>query len=144
LVLKYGLPFLQTRHGCRCYQNCVLPSLTRTMPEFSYFLVIGRAPGHNAPLSPFLISALFILFACLYCMVPHLSFFALFPYLSPPLLIFSLRIDPLHFLAGCRKRRLNLAVVLCLFWGLSAGYQPRPQVVDRGTTARYGGQLRYI
>ena len=27
---------------------------------------------------------------------------------------------------------------------LSAGYQPRPQVVDRGTTARYGGQLRYI
>jgi len=29
-------------------------------------------------------------------------------------------------------------------WGLSAGYQPRPQVVDRGTTARYGGQLRYI
>jgi len=28
--------------------------------------------------------------------------------------------------------------------GLSAGYQPRPQVVDRGTTARYGGQLRYI
>jgi len=22
--------------------------------------------------------------------------------------------------------------------------QPRPQVVDRGTTARYGGQLRYI
>jgi len=32
----------------------------------------------------------------------------------------------------------------CLLWGLSAGYQPRPQVVDRGTTARYGGQLRYI
>jgi len=30
------------------------------------------------------------------------------------------------------------------YWGLSAGYQPRPQVVDRGTTARYGGQLRYI
>ena len=29
-------------------------------------------------------------------------------------------------------------------WGLSAGYQPRPQVVDRGRTARYGGQLRYI
>jgi len=28
-------------------------------------------------------------------------------------------------------------------WGLAAGYQPRPQVVDRGTTARYGGQLRY-
>jgi len=28
--------------------------------------------------------------------------------------------------------------------GLAAGYQPRPQVVDRGTTARYGSQLRYI
>jgi len=37
------------------------------------------------------------------------------------------------------------ASVQCLqCWGLSAGYQPRPQVVDRGTTARYGGQLRYI
>jgi len=33
---------------------------------------------------------------------------------------------------------------LIYIWGLSAGYQPRPQVVDRGTTARYGGQLRYI
>jgi len=28
--------------------------------------------------------------------------------------------------------------------GLAVGYQPRLQVVDRGTTARYGGQLRYI
>jgi len=34
--------------------------------------------------------------------------------------------------------------ILLSCWGLSAGYQPRPQVVDRGTTARYGGQLRYI
>ena len=25
--------------------------------------------------------------------------------------------------------------------GLAAGYQPRPQVVDRGMTTRYGGQL---
>ena len=33
---------------------------------------------------------------------------------------------------------------LCLaHWGLAAGYQPHPQVVDRGTTTRYGGQLRY-
>jgi len=30
-----------------------------------------------------------------------------------------------------------------LGWGLAAGYQPRPQVVDRGMTTRYGGQLRY-
>ena len=28
-------------------------------------------------------------------------------------------------------------------WGLAAGYQPRPHLVDRGTTTRYGGQLRY-
>ena len=41
------------------------------------------------PLVPFLISALYILFACLYHMLPHLSFFSsLFPYLSPPLHIF--------------------------------------------------------
>ena len=42
---------------------------------------------------------------------------------------------------------LSISGHLCkldLAWGLSAGYQPRPQVVDRGTTARYGGQLRYI
>ena len=31
----------------------------------------------------------------------------------------------------------------CRRWGLAAGYQPRPQLVDRGTTTRYGGQLRY-
>ena len=24
----------------------------------------------------------------------------------------------------------------CCSWGLAAGYQPHPQVVDRGTTAR--------
>jgi len=39
-------------------------------------------------------------------------------------------------------RRNRVFIYDC--WGLSAGYQPRPQVVDRGTTARYGGQLRYI
>jgi len=37
-----------------------------------------------------------------------------------------------------------LFFIVAFYWGLSAGYQPRPQVVDRGTTARYGGQLRYI
>jgi len=51
-----------------------------------------------------------ILFA--YRMLPHLSFFLhffltyLLPYLS-----FPLRIDALRFQAGCRKRRLNLALV---------------------------------
>jgi len=34
-------------------------------------------------------------------------------------------------------------ITLSLGWGLAAGYQPRPQLVDRGTTTRYGGQLRY-
>jgi len=48
------------------------------------------------------------------------------------------------------KRELRItysAIITYIYiysWGLSAGYQPRPQVVDRGTTARYGGQLRYI
>ena len=79
------------------------------------------APGHDAPLIRFLISALYILFACLYRMLSYLSFFHhfflayLLPYLSLPL-----RIDPLRFPAGCHKRRLNLALVFCvvvhLFW----------------------------
>jgi len=53
-----------------------------------------------------------------------------------------------HILVHCVLCRvenfsyLHFAQIYC--WGLSAGYQPRPQVVDRGTTARYGGQLRYI
>ena len=55
------------------------------------------------------------LFACLYRVLPHLSFFLhffltyLLPYLS-----FLLRIDPLRFHAGCRKRRLNLDLVFLL------------------------------
>jgi len=49
--------------------------------------------------------------------------------------LIMLFIDPLAF--------FHIKVDI-LGWGLSAGYQPRPQVVDRGTTARYGGQLRYI
>ena len=49
-------------------------------------------------------------------MLPHLSFFLhifltyLLPYLSC-----RLRIDPLHFQAGCRKRQLNLALVFFVF-----------------------------
>ena len=76
-----------------------------------------QASGHNAPLILFLILALYILFASLYRMLPQLSYFlhfflnCLFPYFS-----FPLRIHPLHFHAGCRKRWLNLALVfLCLF-----------------------------
>ena len=58
--------------------------------------------------------------------------------------------DGLHieaFMFGGPRLKVHLSFLFNLFfrhWGLSAGYQPRPQVVDRGTTARYGGQLRYI
>jgi len=50
---------------------------------------------------------------------------------------------------GPTGQTTGLAVNFCfsavnLTWGLAAGYQPHPQVVDRGTTARYGGQLQYI
>jgi len=70
------------------------------------------ALGHNAPLIHLLILVLYILFACLHCLLPHLYFFfTLFlPYLFP-CLSFTLRIDPIHFQARCRKRRLNLALV---------------------------------
>ena len=52
-----------------------------------------RAPGRNAPLIRFLISAVYVLFACLYRVLSHLSFFLHFfftyflPYLSFPLRI---------------------------------------------------------
>ena len=73
-----------------------------------------------SPLIGFLISALYIytLFAsiaCLYRMLPHLSpFLQLFLTLS-----FPLRIDPLRFQTGCRKRRLNLALVFVFILGCS-------------------------
>jgi len=63
-----------------------------------------------------------LLYLCLQIkliMIPHLPFFLhffltyLFPYLSIPL-----RIDTLRFQAGCRKRRLNLALVFCVYFVL--------------------------
>jgi len=54
------------------------------------------------------------LFACLYCVFPHLSFSSLRPYLFP-LFSFPLRKDPLRFQAGFRKRRLTLDFVFFLF-----------------------------
>jgi len=45
---------------------------------------------------------------------PLVLFSSLFPYLSPPLLIFSFENRPLCFQAGCRKRQLNLALVFCI------------------------------
>ena len=71
------------------------------------------APGRNAPLIRFWILARYILLACLYRTLPHLSFF-LHVFLTYLLhyLTFRLRIDPFHFQAGYLKRRLNLALVL--------------------------------
>jgi len=90
-------------------------------------LALGRRP--NAPLIRFLISALYAV--CLFILYdsPLILFYSLFPYLSPLLLTsFPLRIDPLCFQAGCRKRRLSLAlvfvwlfcVVVHFFWLVNA------------------------
>ena len=58
---------------------------------------------------------IYILFACLYCMLPHLAIFLHFS-----LLIFSfdhtVSFDPYCFQVGCHKRRPTLALVfLCSF-----------------------------
>ena len=50
-------------------------------------------------------------FACLHHLLPHLSFFLHFFSYLLPYLSFPLRIDPLHFQAGFRKRQVNLALV---------------------------------
>jgi len=71
-----------------------------------------QAVGRNAPLIRLLILMLYILFTCLYHMLPTCPLFVhyfltyLYLYLS-----FLLRIDPLCFQVGCPKRRLNLALV---------------------------------
>jgi len=53
-----------------------------------------------------------VLFACLYRMLLHLSNFLHFFLINPlHYLSFPLRIEQLRFQAGCRKRRLNLALV---------------------------------
>jgi len=76
-----------------------------------------RAPGRNAPLVRLSISALYILFACLYRMLPHLSLFtSLFPYLSHPFLVFSSENRPAPFPGRMSKKATKPAsVFLCLF-----------------------------
>jgi len=65
-----------------------------------------RALWRNALLIRLLILALYILFACLYRMLPHISFFSsLFPYFLLIYLSFPLRIDPPPFQAGCHNRQ---------------------------------------
>jgi len=68
------------------------------------------ALGRNAPLIRFLFSALYWVYVvCLFISYASLLilFSSLFPYLS--------FLDPLRCQDGCRKRRLNLALVLCFF-----------------------------
>ena len=67
-----------------------------------------QAPGHNAALISFLILALYTVFACLYSMLPHLSFFLHF-FLLISSLIFSFEVE-------CHKRRLNLALFFCVYF----------------------------
>ena len=71
-----------------------------------------RAVGHNTPLIDFW-------FQCyIYCLLasPLTLYLHLFLTYHLPYLSFPLRTDLLHFQAGCRKRRLNLALVfLSLF-----------------------------
>ena len=81
-----------------------------------------QAPGSNVPLIQFLILVPHCLLLYIACF-PTYPFF--FTYLLP-YLYFPLRSDPLRFQAGCRKRRLNLALVfLCIsccrtFWLVNA------------------------
>ena len=75
------------------------------------------APGHNAPLIQF--------FFCryIYCLLVCIEYFPAYPFSSLflsylfPYLSFPVRIDLLHFQAGCCKRQLNLALgfmfILC-------------------------------
>ena len=55
----------------------------------------------------------------MYCLLVYTICFptysSLFPYLSPPVLVFTLRIDPLRFQAGCCKRWLKLALFFCIY-----------------------------
>ena len=79
------------------------------------------ATGRNAPLIRFWILALYILFACLYHTLPHLSFFSsCFPYLSPPLLNFPFENRPVSFPGRMPKPGFSsfLFILYCstFFW----------------------------
>ena len=80
-------------------------------------------------------------FVLLFLCGPRIVRIGLFCPVSKPYIIKGKQICVI-FSRQCKNNDNHFMTVLC--WGLSAGYQPRPQVVDRGTTARYGGQLRYI
>ena len=91
----------------------VSPEVTLTVcwPSCCRTICPVQALGCNAPLIWFLISALYILFACL-CF-PACPFSSLFLTCFLSCSSLPLRIDPLLFQAGCRKRQLNVALVFC-------------------------------
>jgi len=80
------------------------------------------------PLIQFWISALYVLFLFISYASPLIFFCSLFLTYLLPYLSFLLRIDPLLFQAGCRKRWLYLALDFCVlfcvvvrfFWLLNA------------------------
>ena len=73
-----------------------------------------------------------LLYRCyIYCFLVYIVSFPTYPfflhlcYLSPLLLIFSLRIDPLCFQVGFHKRHLNLTLVFCVYfllWYISSDW----------------------
>ena len=76
--------------------------------------------GHNALLISFFdFGTVYVCIFALLSKLSHILFTSLFPCLS-----FPLRVDPLRFQAGCRKRRLYEALVFCVvvhfFWLVSA------------------------
>ena len=72
-----------------------LVSSTTIAVTFSLLLCPVRAPGHNAPLIRFLILVLYVYLFMSYA--SPLIFLSLFPYLSPPLLIFFFENTPAEF-----------------------------------------------
>ena len=70
-------------------------------------------PGSKAVKRSSSLLLLFILYASQVILFCSLFLSYLLPYLS-----FPLRIDPLHFQEGCCKMRLNLALVLVVYFVL--------------------------
>jgi len=89
------------------------------MPDLRYGYLLSRtiwAPGHNAPLIRFFLFQHYI-----YCLLIYITCFPAYHFSSLFLtylltyLSFPLRIDLHHFQAGCRKKRLNLALDFFVF-----------------------------
>jgi len=97
----------------------VLQPVKDTRVCFSGTNCLMWVPGCNAPLIHFFsILALYIVCLCTSYASPHIFFSSLFLTYLLPYLSFPLRIDPRCFQAGCRKRRLHLALVFCAYFVL--------------------------